>query len=80
MCEKGHIWNPATFCYENERYAKSIIDDSIVKCDEITEKKSILIKTVSAKSIPRNLNEKQVICKMKKFYILLNFLLLPLHY
>ena len=43
MFEKGHIWNPATFCYENGRYAKSIIDDSIVKCDEITEtKKKVL--------------------------------------
>ena len=63
MCVKGHIWNPATFCYENGRYAKSIIDDSIVKCDEITEtkKKSIMIKTVPAKSIPRSLNEKQMI-------------------
>ena len=39
MFEKGHIQNPATFCYENGRYAKSIIDDSIVKCDEITETK-----------------------------------------
>ena len=61
MCEKGHIWNPATFCYENGRYAKSIIDDSVIKWDEITETKkiSIMIKTVPAKSIPRNFNEKR---------------------
>ena len=79
---KGHIWNPATFCYENGRYAKNIINDSTIKCDELTETKkiSIMIKTVPAKSIPRNLNEKKLICKMKKFYILLSFLLLPLHY
>ena len=49
MCEKGHIWNPATFCYENERYAKSIIDDSIVKCDEITEKKKYFDKNCFSK-------------------------------
>ena len=39
MYEKGHIWNPATFCYENGRYAKSIINDSAIKCHEITETK-----------------------------------------
>ena len=43
MCEKGHIWNPATFCYENERY------DSIVKCDEITEKKKYFDKNCFSK-------------------------------
>ena len=55
---------------------KSIIDNSVI-CDEIIETTKITVtKTVPAKSISTNLNEKKVICKMKSFYILLAFLLI----
>ena len=35
--KEGYIWNPAICTCENGRYAKSIIDDSVITCDEITE-------------------------------------------
>ena len=55
---------------------KSIIGNSVI-CDEIIETTKIIVtKTVPAKSISTNLNEKKVICKMKSFYILLAFLLI----
>ena len=51
----GYIWNPAT-C---GRYVPSITDDCMITCDEIIETtKSILTKTVSAKFIATNFNEK----------------------
>ena len=55
---------------------KSIIGSSVI-CEEIIETTKIIVtKTVPAKSISTNLNEKKVICKMKSFYILLAFLLI----
>ena len=55
---------------------KIIIGNSVI-CDEIIETTKIIVtKTVPAKSISTNLNEKKVICKMKSFYILLAFLLI----
>ena len=64
MCEKSYIINSATCCSENSRYTESIIDDSVI-CEFKETTKSIMIKTVPAKSIP-----KMVICKIKNFYIL----------
>ena len=58
VCEKGYIWIPATYNFENDRYAKSIIDDSVIMWDKIIKKtKSIMAKAVPGKSIPANLNE-----------------------
>ena len=49
-CGKGYIWNPATCSCENGRYAGSIIDDSVITCDEIMETaKGILTKNCSNK-------------------------------
>ena len=77
MCKKGYIWNPATCSCENGRYAKSTINDAVIICHEILETtKRIMTKTIPAKSISIDLNEKKVICKIKKFYILLAFLLI----
>ena len=69
VCDKGHIWDSATSSCENGRYARDIIDDSVITCNKILE---------PTKSIPTNFNEKKVICKTKNFYILLVFLLIPM--
>ena len=51
------MWNPVTCSCENGKCIGSVIDDSVIMCDEIIEEtKNILTKTV-----PRNFNEKQVI-------------------
>ena len=36
-CEKDYIWNPATCSCENGKYQASIMDDSVITCDEIIE-------------------------------------------
>ena len=65
MCEKCYIWNSATCSCQNGTYLGSIIDDSVITCDEIIEEtKTIQTKTVSAK------------CATINFYILLYFLLI----
>ena len=35
ICEKNCIWNPAACNCENGKYVGSIIDDSVVICDQI---------------------------------------------
>ena len=37
ICEKKYIWNPATCICKNGKYLASIIDDSVIKCDEIID-------------------------------------------
>ena len=64
--QKGYIWNPAKFACENDRYAESTIDDSMILCDEVF------------KSITTNFNEKKVICNLKNVYLLLTFLLITM--
>ena len=79
MCEKGYNWNRAATCFENGRYAESIIVSSVIMCDEISETtKSTLVKPVPAKNISTNLNEKKAICKINNFYILPAFLLITM--
>ena len=64
MCKKDYIWNPATCSFENDRYAKSIIGNSVIACDEFIEKtKSIMIKTV-----PTNSNEWKIYIFDSPFY------------
>ena len=67
MCEKDYIWNPATCSCKNGKYLASIIDDSVITCDEIIEE---------TKTIPIIQSEKNTICKTKNVYILLTFLLI----
>ena len=64
MCEKDYIWNLATCNCENSKYLASIIDDSVIKCDEIID---TVIKTVSATIVPTKSTS-------TNFYILLAFL------
>ena len=37
VCEKDHVWNPATCNCKNGKCSVSIMDDSVIKCDEIIE-------------------------------------------
>ena len=53
MCKKGYIWNPVTCGCENDRYAKSIIDNSVIACDEFIE----TTKSIMTKTVPTNSNE-----------------------
>ena len=57
----------ATCSCKNDKYLASIIDDSVVMCDEIIY--------AETKTVITNFNEKNAICKTKDFYILLAFLL-----
>ena len=66
MKKKNYIWNPATCCCENGKYLASIIDNSVITCDEI-------INAEETKTILKN-----VICETKSFYILLIFLLITI--
>ena len=37
ICEKDYIWNPATCSCKNGKYLASIMDDSVITCDEIID-------------------------------------------
>ena len=64
MCYKDYIWNPSTSNCENGKYLATIVDDSVITCDEIIE---------TTKIIPTKFNEKKVTCKSKDFFFLLVF-------
>ena len=62
-----NIMNPATCSCENGKYLASIIDNSVITCDEITD--------AETKTIPTNFNEKNITCKTRNFYIFFAFLI-----
>ena len=63
VCKKDYIWNNATCNCENGKYLASIVENSVITCDQIIEAtKTVLTKTVLAKTTLTNL------------YILLTFL------
>ena len=69
---KDYTQNPARCSCKNGKYLASIIDDSVIMCDEIIEETKIVsTKTVSANGI-------KLICTTKIFYILLAFLLIAI--
>ena len=37
VCEKDYLWNPASCNCVNGEYLASVMDDSSIMCDEITE-------------------------------------------
>ena len=37
VCYKDYIWNPSACSCENRKHLASIMDDSVISCDEITE-------------------------------------------
>ena len=54
--EKDYYWNT----FENGRYAWSIIDDSVITCDEIIETtKTVSTKNTSNKTIPTDFKKKK---------------------
>ena len=65
VCEKDYVWNPATCNCENGKYLASIMDDSVITCDEIIEE-----------AVPTNWNKNKANCKTQNVYILLAFLLI----
>ena len=51
MCEKSYICNPATYNCEHGKYLASIIDDSVIMCDEnIDTTETVLTTTLPSKS------------------------------
>ena len=55
-CGKNCIANPITCCCKNGKYLTSIIDDSVIRCDQIIEiTKAIPTKTTSTKTVPINI-------------------------
>ena len=37
VCGKDYVWNPATSNSENGKYLASIMDDSVIICDEFID-------------------------------------------
>ena len=61
VCEKDYVRNPATCDWKNGKYLTSILDNSVIICDEITGMEET------------SFNEKNIIHKTEKIYILLAF-------
>ena len=61
--------DPATCNCDKGKYLASTMDDSAINCDEVIESYDKEIKP-----IPRNFNEKNITCKTRNSYILVNFL------
>ena len=67
-CEKDYVWNPATCSCENEKYLASIVDDSVIMCDEVIESYD-----EETKTIPTNFNGKKTTCKTCFTCIFINY-------
>ena len=75
ISEKHYIWNPATCSTENGKYLTSIIENSVITCDEIigadAEAKSY---NEEKETVPANFNEKKQPVR-RKVSVLFSFLL-----
>ena len=89
VCEKDYVWNPATCNRENGKHLASIMNDSVIKCDEIiesyhedvdadAESKDKAKSYDEIKTIVTNFNEKKATCETQNFYLLLAFLLVTI--
>ena len=67
--EKDYVWNPATCSCENGKYLASVMDNSVITCDEIVESYN-----EETRNISTNFNKKIAACQTQKFYILIAFL------
>ena len=62
--EKDYIWNPATWSCKNGKYLASIINHSVITCDEI-----ISSYNKETKAISKKFNKKKATCKKSKISI-----------
>ena len=82
--KKDCVWNPAMCNCENEKYLASIMDDSVITCDEIikSDKESgdsgAKLNDKAKPFDKTNFNEKKATCKMENLYILLGVLLITI--
>ena len=53
------------------------MDDLAIMCDEVIDEQA-KSNNEETKTVPTNFNEKKATCKLKKFYILLPFLLITI--
>ena len=37
MCKNNYSWNPSVCIFEDSRYLKSIVDNSVIVCDEVID-------------------------------------------
>ena len=81
MCKKYYSWNPSTCIFENSKYLKSIVDNSVIVCDKIiTVMDSIstnvtnTISVIATSTVSINSDDKRVRYKMN-CYILHTFYL-----
>ena len=70
-CEKHNICNPATCDCENGKHLASIIDNSMITCDEIIDAKAKSYDEVKKKTVTTSLMQKMqfVIPKISIFYL-----------
>ena len=73
VCEKNCVWNPSTCSCENGKCLASIMDNSVITCDDIIESYDNETKT-----IPTNFNEEETTCRTQRFYILLAFFIITI--
>ena len=69
ICGKDYIWNPSTCSSENGKHLASIMDDSAITCDEITESFDEETETVPTK---------KAASKTQNYCVLLTFLLITI--
>ena len=55
--KKDYVWNPSTYNCENGKYLATIMDNSVIMCDEVIE----------SYDEERNFNEKKATCKTRTF-------------
>ena len=64
MLKKDYIWNHVTCC-KNGKYLASIIDDSVITCDEILDAEA-KFQDEETETIPTKFNGKNIAIKAKK--------------
>ena len=55
---KDYVWNPATCIGENGKYLASIMDDSVITCDEMIDAE-VKLNDEETKTFPTVFNEKK---------------------
>ena len=63
MCKKCYIWNLSTCTYENGKYLRCAIDDSVITCDEIITQQ----KTLQQKAPQQKLFQQRILQQLSIF-------------